>query len=134
MTWFYNSDSGEIVNESPPAPEYFALEAYLHTGTGWHAYATQADVDTAVAANHWPPPTTSLNTAIGNDASTIPAAAAKDAGNALSSALSGLNIHWPGADTFLARALKIVIGGVMLVAGILKLSGGSTARIPLPGV
>ncbi len=38
-------------------------------------------------------------------------------------ALSGLHFSWPGADTFLGRALKIVVGGVLLLAAIMKTTG-----------
>jgi hypothetical protein len=34
-------------------------------------------------------------------------------------------LHWPGADNFLVRTLKIVVGGVLLIAGILKMTGAS---------
>ncbi len=37
--------------------------------------------------------------------------------SSLSGIFNGLHLSWPGADTFLGRALKIVIiGGVLLLA------------------
>lgn len=54
---------------------------------------------------------------------------------------SGAALHWPGADSFLGRALKIVVGGVLLLAGIIKMTGAGRALGPvtaaatkLPGV
>ncbi len=47
--------------------------------------------------------------------------------------LNGLHLSWPGASTFLGRALKIVIGGVLLVAGILKMTGADKAIVPVAG-
>lgn len=129
MAWFYNSYSGALIEESAPAPEYFVLEALIHAGNGWHEYGSQADVDAAVAANHWPAPTVSSSKQVSNAASS----AESEATSGLGDTLKGLRLHWPSADTFLGRALKIVVGGVLLTAGILKMTGASKAALGVAG-
>ena len=129
MAWFYNSYSGALIEESAPAPEFFVLEGLLHAGNGWHEYGSEADVDAAVAANHWPPPTVSSSQQVSNAASS----AESEATSGVSSALKGLTLHWPSADTFLGRALKIIVGGVLLIAGILTMTGASKAALGVAG-
>ncbi len=53
--------------------------------------------------------------------------------SSLSGIFNGLHLSWPGADTFLGRALKIVIGGVLLLAGILKMTGADQAALGVAG-
>lgn len=107
MTWFYNSHSGEIENESPPAPLYFVLEAELHAGTGWHAYPTQAEVLAAVAANHWPAPTTNLGQNLSNDASNVPVLSqAVTVGDFLT--------RLEKAATW-QRVVEVILGGILVI-------------------
>jgi len=61
-------------------------------------------------------------------------------GGGLLNSLTGA-LHWLGADTFLGRALKIVVGGVLLLAGVIKMTGAgraipyaAAAATKLPGV
>lgn len=130
MTWFYNSYSGEIENESPPSAIYFALEAELHLGTGWHDYPTQAAVLAAVKANGWPAPTTNLGKNLSNDASQ----GAKKAASAATSAIgAGWNLTLGNTSGLLVRILKVGVGLVLLIAGALKISGaGKTLQQVVP--
>lgn len=70
MTWFYNSYSGKLVHEDPPAPGYYVYEAALKTGTGWHELnvspdATQAQAQAAADALHAGAPAQQPDTSIG---------------------------------------------------------------------
>jgi hypothetical protein len=123
MTWFYNNHSGALINESPPAPEYFVLEGLLHLGNGWHAYGSEAEVDAAVAANHWPAPTTSAGTQISN-AESGAAGAAKSAvtkvAKAATSSVSGL-ISDVTSRALWTRVAKVAVGIALVVAGVAQL-------------
>lgn len=71
MTFFYNSNTGGVVNASPPDPNYFLYEFDLHLGIGWHSYPSQSAMMADITKNHWPQPTTSVPKAIGNSINTI---------------------------------------------------------------
>jgi hypothetical protein len=64
VTYFYNSRTGSFANESPPAAQYFILEADLHEGVGLHAYGSMQAMLADIQKNHWPPP--NANAAAGN--------------------------------------------------------------------
>jgi hypothetical protein len=50
MAWFYDSYSGKLVHEDPPAPGYYVYEAELSLGLGWHKLNVPADATEQVAA------------------------------------------------------------------------------------
>jgi hypothetical protein len=50
VTWFYDSYSGKLVHEDPPAPGYFAYMSELSLGLGWHELNVPPDAPEAVAA------------------------------------------------------------------------------------
>jgi hypothetical protein len=119
--WFYNSDTGSVISE-PALGD--TIQSHL---PGWHGpFGTKQealDYYTANAAANpgWKAPT-GLAGNLGNEASA-----------ATGLTLAGLHLAWPGADTFLARALKIVVGGVLLIAGILKMTGTDKAALGVAG-
>jgi hypothetical protein len=110
VTWFYNNRSGEIENESPPSPIYFALEAELHLGTGWHAYATEAELDAAVAANGWPAPTTNLGQNLSNETKTVP-------GVSQAATVAGFLGKLQDGSLW-QRVAEIAVGGILLIIAI----------------
>lgn len=131
MTWFYNSRDGALLNESPPSLTYFELEAELHTGFDWHAYATEAEVDAAIAANKWPAPDTDAG-AFGSVFPTIgavPAKAASDAASAAQGAASkaasalGLDALFTGG--FWMRFAEGVLGLMLVIVAVAELGKGT---------
>jgi hypothetical protein len=135
VSWFYNSYSGELT--SATGLDALAYQAAIHTGTGWHelhipASATEAQA-AAEAVREVPGgtrPITSLEQGLANE----PAAAAKSAAGALGSwsigGISGTNL--------VSRALKIIIGGALLLIGLAHMTGAGNAvletarKAPLP--
>lgn len=132
MAWFYNNYSGALIEESAPAPEFFVLEGELHLGNGWHEYGTEAEVNAAVAANHWPAPTTSSSQQVSNAAGS----AAHKAASAASSAIGdGFKLTFGNTTGLLGRILKAGFGIVLIIAGFLKLTGaGKTLEQVIPVV
>lgn len=104
MPWFYNDHSGEAADESGIAA--LAYYAALHTGTGWHEYATQAQMNAAIAANHWPPATGSISTGVSN----LGQSAVSGATGALTNGLL--------PENFLMRAGEVLIGLILLAVGL----------------
>jgi hypothetical protein len=125
MPWFYDSRTGAYAEEAGILGFLSNLQAKF--GLGWHEYATYQDMTAAIAANHWPPLNNSPSNPVGK---TVVGSAEAAAG---SSGLGGLHLSWPGADTFLARSIKIILGGILLVAGILKLTGADKATLGIAG-
>lgn len=125
MPWFYDSRTGAYAEEAGVLGFLSTLQSKF--GLGWHQYATYQDMTAAIAANHWPPLNNNPSNPVGK---TVVGSAEAATGT---SGLSGLGLHWPGADTFLSRALKIVIGGVLLLAGILKMTGADKAALGVAG-
>lgn len=112
--------------------------------TGAHGYATEAEAEAHVNAS---PSFLQQGLLQGLKAESVSPVGAGVSGDlATPSGSGGLGgytggLKWPGADTFLGRALKIVIGGVLLLAGVIKLSGAgraipvvASAATKLPGV
>lgn len=58
-------------------------------------------------------------------------AVAQEAGQGAGQLLGLGNLHWSGAANFMIRAVKITVGGVLLVAGIMRLTG---TPVPIPPV
>lgn len=77
MTYFYNSNTGDFANESPPSLFYFQLETQTRIGVGWHAYGSLQAMQAAIRANHWPP----ANANAGG-ASPVPGQISNEAGKA----------------------------------------------------
>ena len=121
MPWFYNNHSGDAASESGAAAlPYYAL---LHTGIGWHEYATQAAMLAAIQANHWPAPT-GVAGGLGNVGSQAATAAA--------SGLTG-QLKVTGVAAWFFRGLKIVFGGILMIIGISKLTGADNTIVQLAG-
>jgi len=125
-----------------------AYSAWLGNGSynGWQVvmgpFATQA------AAKSASPPSglSYLSTLIGASAATAvsqlsgqPQTGSQVQSNvagssSLSGILNGLKLTWGGADAFLSRALKIIVGGTLLLAGIIKMTGAGKAIPVVAGV
>lgn len=123
MTYFYNSSTGGFANESPPAPQYFTYEIQLHLGQGWHAYGTIAEMNAAIAANHWPPADASKGLLSGT--STAPSTPARAANAVKNGLLGSYSLVFGNTTGLLGRILKVIIGGTMMIIGIAKMSGAS---------
>jgi hypothetical protein len=129
MTWFAFPGGWGDYNLNGPSEKTLAL-------TGAHGYATQAEADAHVNASPDPPQVALLQTLKLYSVSPIGAGAFGDlktpnstggVGGALANLTGNITggLKWPSADTFLVRALKIIVGGVLLVAGIMKMTGTS---------
>jgi hypothetical protein len=123
MSWFYNSYSGELTSASGVAA--LAYEAAIHTGTGWHelpipASDTEAQAAAYAAANFKgsAAPTTSISKGLTNGITNNPIT------NAVGKALD-YSLQFGNTTGLLTRILKVTFGGILLIAGILKLSGAS---------
>jgi len=105
--------------------------------TGAHGYATKAEADAHVNASPTGAQAALLETFKASSVSPVGAGSTGILQTPSSSGglggLLGGGLKWPGAHTFLGRALKIVIGGVLLVAGLLKLSGADKAAFGVVG-
>ncbi len=125
MPWFYDSRTGAYAEEAGVLGFLSTLQSKL--GLGWHQYATYQDMINAIKANHWPPLNNNPSNPVGKTIVGSAEAAAGPGG-----ILSGFTAHWPGADSFLVRALKVVVGGLLLVAGVVKMTG-TTDRLAALG-
>lgn len=134
MAVFYNSETGQYDVESQslnPVEEaaFLANEARLHTGTGWHEYPSVAAMNEAVAANHWPAPTQNNN----------PVSAAQNqakgtASHAADQALgTGWNLVFGNTTGLLGRIIKVLLGAVLLISGILRMTGTDKAALGAAG-
>ena len=127
MPWFYNSHTGEAENISGIADVSLPLyEALLHTGTGWHEYSTQAQMQAAISANHWPAANQGIQ--LGK----IPAETGGVAGAAASGAIKDtFSLNASGLAGWFFRGLKILFGGILMIIGIAKLTGADNAVVQL---
>lgn len=128
MAVFYNSRSGYYAVASQslnPAAEalFLSYEAQLHSGTGWHEYSTLADMQAAVKANSWPAPTRSLTGAAGQGAAT-------EGGAALG---GGYHLVFGNTTGLLGRILKVVLGAVLLLSGIIRMTSIDKAALGAAG-
>lgn len=132
MPVFYNSRSGNysVASQSlNPAAEalYLSFLAQLHTGTGWHEYASIQAMNAAVAANGWPTPFHS-----NNPFSTVNQSVATGLPNAVAQGVNGLAQDIPGVgsiddlinsfknnfDTVLLRIGEVLVGIVLIYIGV----------------
>lgn len=129
MTWFDIKYGGQTYVENLTGGDEKTL-----VSLGFHGYATEAEAEAHPnTANYLQMLVASDilagNVPVGATGIDNPSTIAQGAGTAASAGftLAGLRLSWPGADTFLGRALKIIAGGVLLLAGIIKLSGAGRA-------
>lgn len=116
MPWFYNSRTGAYAEEAGVLGWLSVLGSKL--GLGWHEYPTEQAMYAAVAANHWPQPTTHPSNPAGKIAVGSAEAAAKGVPTAF-------HLVFGNTGGLLGRALKVIVGLVLMLAGALKLSGTS---------
>jgi hypothetical protein len=114
--WFYNSDTGSVVSE-PAFGD--TIQAHL---PGWHGpFGTKAEAlayyqQNAASHSGWKAPT-GLAGNLGNAVSTV-------AGGAVKSVLGdGFHLVFGNTSGLLGRILKVAFGVILIVAGVLKLSG-----------
>lgn len=134
MPWFYNSYSGKLVHEDPPSPGYLVYEAALHTATGWHELGV-ADNATAAQATAWaqanlPGAAPSANASVGQYASTAAGQAASKAGQAIGSTFQ---LTFGNTTGLLGRIIKVGLGLVLIISGLVKLTGASKAALGAAG-
>jgi len=135
MTWFDIKWGGQTYVENLTGADEKRLVLL-----GIHGYATQAEAEahpqtmnTIQAALGGAQALAGVSGSVTNIPTPGGVVGGAATGAAAGSSLLGLHLSWPGADTFLGRALKIVIGGVLLLAGILKMTGADKAAIPIAG-
>lgn len=124
MTWFYNSHSGELTSASGVlAAPYLAL---LHAGIGWHELpipASDTEAQAAAAAVRavpgGTPPTTSIITGASNTATKAVAG------------IGGWTVGLGNSTGLLQRALKVIIGAVLIIAGIIRFTERDTSVLQL---
>jgi hypothetical protein len=132
MAVFYNDHSGayHTANQSlnPVAEaDFLVYEGVLHTGTGWHEYSSVAEMNAAVKAHPgWPAPTSNLAKATGQAAQQ----AASAAGNAVTNSL-GLP-KFSNLRDFTVRAVKVVVGALLIVIGVNSLLKSQGVDVPKP--
>lgn len=126
MTWFYNSDSGELTSAS--GVEALLYEGALHTGLGWHELpipANDNETQAAAAASrlfpNGTPPTTSIGKGLLNAPGGLAGQGLSDVGNA--TGLSGLSdigdfFHRLTESNTWVRVGEVIFGGIILWAGV----------------
>lgn len=135
MTWFDIRWNGQTYIEDLTGTDEKTLVLL-----GIHGYATEAE------AEAHPQTMNDLQAALGGaqvlagysgSVTNIPTpggvVTGAGAATSLASDVITGSLHWPSADNFLVRALKIIVGGVLLVAGILKMSGADKATLGVVG-
>jgi hypothetical protein len=131
MSWFYNSYSGELTHAS--GVDALAYEAALHSGTGWHELnisdsATEAQA--AAEAKKEDPsgttPTTSVSKGITSAVTNNPVT------NAVGK-LGGYALSFGNTTGLLTRILKITLGGILIIAGIMRISGADKDLVQIAG-
>lgn len=131
MPWFYNSYSGEAVKESGPAATLYY--AALHTGTGWHEYATKNAMLAAVKAHGWPAPTSSIIQGVDNAVTGTITSAVTSAIEGAFQGLGHFTVGVTGTTGLLGRVLKVVFGGVLITAGIMRFTGAGRDLFQIAG-
>lgn len=125
MAVFYNSHTGLWAQYSlglNPADDasFLGYEALLHEGIGWHEYSSVAAMDAAVSKNKWPTPTTST-----------PTAAKQGATQAVNAAAGSLGLPtFSNLRDFVVRAMKVVIGAMLIIIGINSLMKDQGIDLP----
>jgi hypothetical protein len=135
VPWFYNSYSGKLVHEDLPSPGYLAYEAALHTATGWHELGV-ADSATAAQAEAWV--NAHLKGGAPPDPNASPSQYASNslgqAANKAGQAVAGTFQLTFGNDTgLLGRILKVGLGLVLIISGVVKLTGAGKATFGIAG-
>jgi hypothetical protein len=123
MPWFYDSNSGEAENISGIADVSLPLyEGLLHTGTGWHEYSTQAEMDAAVKANGWPAPNQGFANPV-TDAENQAGATAKASASTLTGlpAIGDFFQRLSQASTW-ERVGEVVLGVILIAVGLAKMT------------
>lgn len=114
--WYYNSNSGNLHQDSP-SNYYFQIQ--LHLGIGWHGpFDTQQDAINYYNANKsknpgWQAPVASVGVSQG--VSNIATATTEDA----------LGINQGNIQSWFLRVGEILIGLVLLAVGVAKITGQS---------
>jgi len=132
MTWFYNSNSGELVSESGVNEIGFQLA--LHTGTGWHELNIPAGDTFAQAAAYvaktspgTPAPTQSASQGAKNVTASYAAQATGGSFSSVQNALSGF--YDKVTDGKMWRSLGwLLLGIALMIAGVALWIGPSAAR------
>lgn len=123
--WYYNTETGQLTQGN----NLENLGNNLVGGAGWHelnipgnATAAQA---AAEAAKEFPGGT--APTTAGITPGRVAGVAAGEAG----SALGGWTIGGISGHNLLIRAMKIIVGGVLLISGIMRLTGADQDLIQI---
>jgi len=130
MAWFYNSFSGELTSAS--GFDALAYEAAIHTGTGWHELkisASATEAQAAAEAVKEDPKGTKPTTSISQGAQNTVGNAAK---NAINISLSGLFPKLSNTRDFVVRAVKVIIGALLIIVGVNSLMKSEGIDIPKP--
>jgi hypothetical protein len=130
--WWYNTESGQLTRSNVLTQALQSIGSVFGLSAGWHeldipgsASAAQA---TAEAEKEFPgatPPTTA-----GINPERIASGAASDAG---AGALNLFKLTFGNTTGLLGRIIKVVLGGVLLISGIIRLTGADKDAIGVAG-
>lgn len=124
MTWF--------AFKGYPDVNAAGLEEKELVAVGFHGYATQAEADANPNSVLFGPQSAVIDSLrLGN--ATNPANFPQHAANLATSALGALTgqIHVTGIAGWFLRGLKMLFGGILIIAGIGKLTGASNQVVTL---
>lgn len=133
--WYYNTESGQLTQGN----NLENLGNNLIGGAGWHELnisgsATEAQAAAAAKSEF---PTGKTPTAAGLS-TTVPAAAAAGVKSAVGDLLGNWTIGGVSGTNLVQRALKVIVGGVLVLFGVIHMTGvtGDVAKavkgVPLP--
>ena len=130
--WYYNTESGELTNGN----NLENLGNNLLGGLGWHelnipgsATAAQAAAEAKKEFPNGKAPTTSLTKGAANEV--------QNQTGVSTSSVTGFLTALSSANTWI-RVSKVVIGGVLLIVGLVHITGADNAvasaarKVPLP--
>jgi hypothetical protein len=130
--WFYNTETGQLTRGN----DLENLGNNLVGGAGWHELnipgSDSAAQATAAAKQEFPSGKTPTTAGI------TPARVAQVAAGEAGSALGGFTIAGISGTNLAIRAAKVIIGGVLLIVGLVHITGVSggvadvARKVPLP--
>lgn len=116
--WYYNTETGQLTQGN----NLENLGNNLVGGLGWHELNIPGNATEAQAAAEAKKefPSGAAPTNAGITPGRVVSQAAKDAGASIT---SGFKVVLGGTTGLLTRILKVVIGGVLIIVGVMHLSG-----------
>jgi hypothetical protein len=142
MTWWYNTESGALTSSGSVQTFFQQLQSGVGLGAGWHQLpipSTDTEAAAAAEAKKLYPagtaPTTSVQTQVSNSVSQEATGSATGLAG-----LSQIGVFFSalGDKNTWIRVAKVIVGGVMLIVGLVHITGAGGAaadaarKVPLP--